>query len=356
MSSNRKETFFFISKCLTISIDEKNKFLVEKQIKNSEIDYDKLVELATSHCILPALYCNLRRENLLNYLPSDLVEYMSYITKINRDRNTDILSQSQKLNFLLKENDINPIFLKGTGNLAMGLYSEISERMIGDIDMLISEKELDKVIKILINDGYQKLEHHKDYYPTFRHYSRLIKEDNIAAVEIHTEVIIEDYRPEFNFKKISKETQIANNFQVLNFENQLIHSIIDSQINDNCHYLNIFPLKNAYDTLLLSKKVDNTYEIIQSYNKLSEALNCFFALCKHHFGNLDYLNFNKSAVTKKYLKKYHSSLGKKNFNLIFRLKSYKIILKRKFNKIKNSLFNQKKRDWIIKRIKEIFLL
>ena len=142
----------------------------------------------------------------------------------------------------------------------------------------------------------------------------------------------------------------------MNFENQLIHSIIDSQINDNCHYLNIFPLKNAYDTLLLSKKVDNTYEIIQSYNKLSEALNCFFALCKHHFGNLDYLNFNKSAVTKKYLKKYHSSLGKKNFNLIFRLKSYKIILKRKFNKIKNSLFNQKKRDWIIKRIKEIFLL
>ena len=41
-------------------------------------------------------------------------------------------------------NNITPIFLNGAENLLEGLYKDIAERMIGDIDFIISEKESKK--------------------------------------------------------------------------------------------------------------------------------------------------------------------------------------------------------------------
>ena len=64
---------------------------------------------------------------------------MKHITDLNRDRNKQIISQAQDLNTLLLNNNITPIFLKGTGNLLEGLYDDIAERMLGDIDFLFSK-------------------------------------------------------------------------------------------------------------------------------------------------------------------------------------------------------------------------
>jgi hypothetical protein len=50
-----KETFFFIAKCLTISLEEKNKLEIEEQLKATEIDWDSVVKVSTSHYVFPAL-------------------------------------------------------------------------------------------------------------------------------------------------------------------------------------------------------------------------------------------------------------------------------------------------------------
>tara|TARA_B100000787_G_scaffold14177_1_gene10191 strand:+ start:134 stop:343 length:210 start_codon:yes stop_codon:yes gene_type:complete len=63
--------------------------------------------------------------------------------------------------------------------------------MVGDIDFLFSEKFFFKAIDILKNNNYSIQESQLDYFPGFRHYSRLVKQENIAAVEIHKEVNIE---------------------------------------------------------------------------------------------------------------------------------------------------------------------
>ena len=97
----------------------------------------------------PAIYCNFKRADFLKYLPDDLVDYMKYITNLNRDRNTQIIEQAKELNSLLLANNIRPIFLKGTGNLLEGLYEDIGERMVGDIDFLFSKKDFLKAIDIL---------------------------------------------------------------------------------------------------------------------------------------------------------------------------------------------------------------
>jgi hypothetical protein len=239
---NYKETLFFIAKCLTISLEEKNRDEIEIILKTTDLDWESVVKVSTSHYVFPALYCNFKRVDFLKYLPADLVDYMKYITNLNRDRNTQFIEQSKDLNSLLLANNIRPISLKGTGNLLEGLYEDIGERMVGDIDFLFSKKDFLKAIDILKNDNYSRHENQLDFLPGFRHYPKLFKHENIAAVEIHKEVTIEKHRGEFNCEMISEDAQQINDFSIMSFENQLSLSIISSQINDYGFELKNFSL------------------------------------------------------------------------------------------------------------------
>ena len=146
---NYKETLHFVAKCLTISLEDRNKQAIEKQLQSNNIDWDAVVKVSTAHFVFPALYCNLKRANFLHYLPDELVTYMERITKLNRERNEQIIAQAKELNALLLANNITPIFLKGTGNLLAGIYDDVAERMVGDIDFIFSKEDYPKAINLL---------------------------------------------------------------------------------------------------------------------------------------------------------------------------------------------------------------
>ena len=205
-----KETLYFIAKCLTISLEAKNRQEIEKQLKSKSIDWDAVVKVSTAHYVFPALYCNLKRVDFLQYLPHELVSYMEYIADINRDRNKQIISQANELNNVLLANNITPIFLKGTGNLLAGIYEDIAERMVGDIDFIFSKEDYPKAITVLREFGYSEVEKYKYYIPEEKHYRRLQKENNIAAIEIHNELLIEKYANEFNYSFVEKDSQVIN--------------------------------------------------------------------------------------------------------------------------------------------------
>ena len=59
------------------------------------------------------------------------------------------------------------------------------------------------------------------------------KENNIAAVEIHSELLINKYINEFNYDFVNKDIQVINEITVLSYSNKLNLSIIANQINDN---------------------------------------------------------------------------------------------------------------------------
>jgi hypothetical protein len=56
-----KETFYFVAKCLTISLESKNKKDIKNQLETTSINWDQVVKLSTGHYVFPALYCNLKR-------------------------------------------------------------------------------------------------------------------------------------------------------------------------------------------------------------------------------------------------------------------------------------------------------
>ena len=343
---NYKETLFFVAKCLTISLEEKNRKQIENQLKTSSINWEDIVKLSTSHYVLPALYCNLKRADFLKYLPSDLIDYMQHITDLNRERNKQIITQAKELNQLLLSNNITPVFLKGTSNIVEGLYEDIAERMVGDIDFIFSKQDYPKAIQILKVDNYN-LMIKQDYYAPGKHYPRLIKQGKINAIEIHKDLLIERYSSEFNYNHINKDVQKINGFNVLSFKNQLTLSVAATQINDYSFHYKRITLRNAYDVFLLSKKTD-AQRAFDHCESLRIPLNCFLATCYVAFGEINSLEYDKTNKTANYLRVFNKLLlnHKKRIRYSKR-KDVQLFITTRLYLIYRSILNKEIRRWLI---------
>ena len=349
---NYKETLFFIAKCLTISLEEKNRQAIEKHLKSETIDWDAVVKVSTAHYVFPALYCNLKRADFLPYIPQELDSYMEYITEINRERNKQIISQANELNNVLLANNITPIFLKGTGNLLAGIYVDIAERMVGDIDFIFSKEDYPKAITVLREFGYSDVYKYKYYFPdVYKHYRRLQKGSSIAAIEIHSRLLnIKKYSNEFNYNFIERDTQIINGVTCLSYTNKLNLSIIANQINDYGFFYKSIPLRNAYDVFLLSKKT-SAKAAVNTLNKLSHPLNCFLAACYEVFNKVESLEYNKTTETALYLRDFNSQFTKsiRRKTQFTNIKIY-LFLKARLSIILKSIIYKEYRIWLLKRV------
>ena len=351
---NYKETLYFISKCLTISLDEQNRNQIQVILKTTNVDWDAVVKISTSHYVFPALYCNFKRADFLKYLPVDLVKYMKYITDLNRDRNTQIIQQAQELNSLLLANNITPIFLKGTGNVLAGLYENIAERMVGDIDFIFSKEDYPKAITILKEFGYSDVKKRKYPYPDVKkHYRRLQKKTNIAAIEIHSKLLdIKKYDYEFNYSFVSKDTWIINGFRVMSYANKLNLSIIADQIHDSGFYYKRMALRNAYDVFLLSKKT-SAISAVNTLENLSHPLSCFLAACYEVFNKVESLEYNKNKKTDSYLIDFNNQF----INTIKTKRKHKrikmlLFIKSRLNLIYKWLIDKECRVWLLNLLTE----
>ncbi|WP_254712461.1 nucleotidyltransferase domain-containing protein [Polaribacter pectinis] len=335
---------------MTISLEEEHKKEIEEQLKTNKIDWDSVVKVSTAHYVFPALYCNLKRVGFLHYLPIELVEYMKHITDLNRDRNEQIIAQAKEINTLLLDNNITPIFLKGTGNLLEGLYEDVAERMVGDIDFIFSKEEYPKAIKILTKNKYSKVHDITYDLPMFKHYPRLQKEHRIAAVEIHKEMLLEKYADEFNYSVIRETALKIDNITVMSYSNQLCLSIIAKQVNDNgIHFKNI-ALRNAYDVFLLSKKT-TAKNAFDNYKKLYNPLNCFLATCYETFGKSASLTYKETPETKAYLTTFYSYLTNESLRKKDHRKTERnLFIKSRLGVLYQSIVKKEHRNWLLKRI------
>ena len=70
---------------------------------------------------------------------------------------------------MLKQHSVNPIFVKGS-DLIKGLYEDIAERMIGDIDFLVSKNKYDLTSKILLEHNYKYVSNPGYHFPQYKHH------------------------------------------------------------------------------------------------------------------------------------------------------------------------------------------
>jgi hypothetical protein len=343
-----KETLFFIGKCLTINHDQKNKIIIENELKSENIDWESVVKLSTAHYVFPALYCTLKRAEFLPYVPEDLVEFMKHITDLNRERNQKLLSQTKEINELLLVNNITPIFLKGTGNLLEGLYEDIGERMIGDIDFIVSNDDYLKAIEILHNENYKPIKESELDRSFHWHYPTLIHPEKIGAVEIHNKILKRPYSSILSYGILEKGLQNKFNFKFISDEHKILVALLQEIINDNLYYSKRISLRTVYDVFLITQK--GNYTIVLNDKNIFKKFNNFYGFIKMILNDIKTLNVvenkNLNQFKTSYIKKLENSKKEK---LIIIFIDYVTRQKDRFYILKYALTDGDYRNYAFKR-------
>ena len=119
------------------------------------INLDKIILILSSHLMLPAFYNCCKKKKILKFLPDPFTNYIKEIYEINKQRNKLLLNEMELISKFLQQSKINFVFLKGSSLIYQKIYSDIGERMIGDIDILIEDKRRKEVINLLKSNNYK---------------------------------------------------------------------------------------------------------------------------------------------------------------------------------------------------------
>ncbi|MCA0151883.1 nucleotidyltransferase family protein [Winogradskyella vincentii] len=242
---------------------------LKSQLKSNTLDWDSLVKVGSSHLVLPTIYCRLKSKKLLDVIPEELEAYLKEITELNRERNLAIIVQVKNLAQLLDEHHIEYVFLKGAALLVGDYYDDISERMIGDIDILIAESDLEKAFELLKNESYTPLKQTLgNHFFEHKHLPRLTTKKHICAVELHRKLFISYQHKYLTNSNIIDNKVIYKSLYIPSLQHLSLHNILNYQINDKGHLYKGLNFRASFDTLVLNKK----YEIDLTKNYFNTKL------------------------------------------------------------------------------------
>ncbi len=283
---NSKELNYFTGMCLTIDRYPDKLSSIKNQLAKNTIDWERFVALGSSHLIIPAIYLKFKKTNLLELLPDELVLYLKEIYELNLRRNQMVLAQIDEICDLLAKNQIYPILLKGAGNLIDNIYSDPAERIIGDIDFLVSESEYLQAAEILTNVDYSTSKmYYYDDTTLLKHYPRLSHADRFASTEVHRLPTDEDHTKWLSQEMIRSEMKKADgypNCYVLSDKHKVILNFIHCQLTNKGHKTGVVSLRDAYDLYLMSERVG--LDDISMTNLPSKKVSGYFLLSQKLLG------------------------------------------------------------------------
>jgi len=226
------------------------------------------------------------------------------------------LKQLQEITEILNCNNIFPVYLKGAGNLLDGLYSKIGERLMGDIDFLVSEKDFLLAVQLLQNAGYSYSPDHPTYLdPKDRkHFPGLFKEDVPAIVEIHHTAVDLTYQGWFNSEIIGSEKRTVTTLKgcyVLSDKHNIILNFIHGQLHHGGHASGIVSFRDLYDFNLLSKRSEPKLTLPEI--KTKQKAIAYFLFAGKAFGQLTKFYSTKNISFRILSRKHELNLSSPTF-------------------------------------------
>lgn len=288
---------------LIISIIYGDSEITIDQIK--AINIENLIKISSIHLLIPALYLKIKRKKLHKFFSKKFINYIREIYKINRIRNKQLINEVQELSEIFRKENIDYVFTKGTALLIGGYFSDIGERMIGDIDFLVNEKDIKKTKQILIDNNYMPI---SDYnFFNFRHIPRHINKSKLFAIEPHIRIL--EYSEFIKSEDVIKNLVIFENISIPNKEFIIKTIIYNHQINDNGYNTLFYSHRNIYDLFSVVKK-NKRYIFLENdvagrYLKIVNRIGLNFLInnFKLNFTSkfLIYIKFNMLKLFKIYL-------------------------------------------------------
>ena len=349
------ELFKLACQCLILDEHPGLKKGIKEKFISGEVDLDKFIHLCSNHLVLPAIYLRLQNSKLIELFPNEYADHLKEIYQLNRKRNLEILQQIDEINTQLNKEKIEPVYLKGTANLMDNLYSDIGERMIGDIDFLVRENDYLKAAELIMNLGYQHQSTTDYIINEAKHFPRLYKTDVPADIEIHRIPVNVQYSKQFtteiifqNKKAISKK----ENCYIQMNDHKVIHNFIHSQLSNYGYQYKYTSLRDLFDFHLLSKRVNLDEVLIQIEEKRKAKI--FFSFAKHIFEveKDKYPHRNKASKRFTLVFNWFLNHPKQHRFYINIIKANDIFVKRPFIKIRNAVFQKSERKSLYLRLKD----
>ena len=296
------------------------------------INFEKLIKIASSHLMLPAFFFNIKKKNLNHLFTDDFIKYLQNIYSINKARNEVLLTEIKQLSELLHKNNINHIFLKGSALLLGNIFEDIGERMIGDIDFMIEKKDETTILRILKENNYIS---HNRVFKLFKHkhLSRHTHINKIFAIEPHIEFLSKGNRNILSYNELNSSFRDEiKQMKIPDLSIMLKHCIYSFQIEDFGFASSYYNHRSIYDIYKLNIKNETLI------NKIK-----FDVYVKSFFLSIDQFKiFNLKFKTSLFSSYFVSLL--KSF-LKFYLKIYHI-----FEKILRLIFSSKYRKHLINKL------
>ncbi len=139
--------------CLNYDHSDRALSALRQQLSDPCIDWLMIVDIACRNGLTPALLLALERKALVNELPADLQRYLAMIHGLNRQRNEVIREEARRAIAALTSGGLRPVLMKGS----LTLFDCKLDRglcMMTDIDLLLSEPEMEEACSILSSMGY----------------------------------------------------------------------------------------------------------------------------------------------------------------------------------------------------------
>ncbi len=248
-----RHTFQLIADILSFNASNN---LLEEKLAEQTTDWDSVVMVASKHLILPAVYCRLKQKNLLKYLPEELVLYLEELTKLNRNRNIQLLKEANEISRLFEKHSIDHVFIKGVALLAGNHYQDLGERMVGDIDILVASKDLETAFNLLVTEGYSRFMDFNYTVENYRHFPRQISESQLGAIELHDQLLKHGYNHLLDKEIVLASAHMVNGIKIPQSAYLIQNSIFAHQINDKNYYLGLIRFKTMFDILALEAPKD----------------------------------------------------------------------------------------------------
>jgi hypothetical protein len=209
-----------------------------------------VLPIADRHLLLPALWKALCRKGLVGELAPSARDFLNEIYRLNASRNSRLRSLAIDIVDNLSHAGIASVLLKGGAFLFECAPEDLGERMMLDLDVLVSHHDLTQSISVLRDLGYeaigdQKLAHH--HPPLFR-------QGEVATVEVHWH-ICEDAAllpTEHVFGDARMLDAGASRVWIPSPNHRIIHNLFHAAVQDGEFAGGVISLKALYDLIRIA--------------------------------------------------------------------------------------------------------
>lgn len=143
----------FFDICFLLSYQTYNDRDLKRFLAYTDKDWERLITIAQYHGVLQLLYTIIHNDQAFQ-IPSLIKEkiFRSYL--LNTSRNIRLLHSAASLIEIFNSAEIPTIVLKGV-YLSENIYEDTGLRVVGDVDLLIKETDIHKIMLILREQEYE---------------------------------------------------------------------------------------------------------------------------------------------------------------------------------------------------------